>query len=207
MLFVQPLRLFFKVRKVKQHPFQGIASVIQLDHNAFVCGGTDALAPVPFSPKGLTGQNPPKIDGFSVPAAGGDQAELVVLFGILQIFRHDVQMCAGLPAVFYINTERIPLFDRVQYPMEDLYVYLIFKWVAVRIPVKNVNVVRREQRRHILKAGTVKIKQADARVKRNRLQPPLLQHRKRHGRRMEEGRCAVRPEQLPFFARERRFDG
>lgn len=81
-LFVQPLRLFFKVRKVKQHPFQGIASVIQLDHNAFVCGGTDALAPVPFSPKGLTGQNPPKIDGFSVPAAGGDQAELVVLFGI-----------------------------------------------------------------------------------------------------------------------------
>ena len=107
-------------------------------------------------------------------------------------------MCAGLPAVFYINTERIPLFDRVQYPMEDLYVYLIFK---------NVNVVRREQRRHILKAGTVKIKQADARVKRNRLQPPLLQHRKRHGRRMGEGRCAVRPEQLPFFAREHRFDG
>lgn len=115
-------------------------------------------------------------------------------------------MCAGLPAVFYINTERIPLFDRVQYPMEDLYVYLIFKWVAVRIPVKNVNVVRREQRRHILKAGTVKIKQADARS-REIASAPFLQHRKRHGRRMEEGRCAVRPEQLPFFAREHRFDG
>ena len=101
-------------------------------------------------------------------------------------------MYPGFLTVFHIYAERVTMFDRIQYQMEHLYVGFIFIRISIRVLVKDIHIVRLEQRRHVFKTGIIKIKQANTRIKGNGFQPAFLQHGKRHGWRVPDGRCTVR---------------
>ena len=204
---VQPDRLLLQIGKGQHHPFQGVALVGEFhDQGLLPEGGRGVFLRRPGLQQ-LDRTDPGQVDGQHLALAGGDEAELVVLGGVLQPVGHAVIAAAIFPVAAEPHPE-LPLFPHgLQDRPKPGNILFVIVGISIQIAVEINEGVRAVQRLHILQSFLRRRKEADPRILQQGFQPLLLQGGQGHGGRMTQTGAQILFQQGPAAVRQRGGDG
>ena len=165
-------RALFKVCEVEQAPLKRVALVLDAESDGIVThlavDMAEGLAAI------LYRYDLREVDRVQILASVGDEAEFVVLFGVLKPQGHNLGVHLLAASVGEIYLDRHSLADGGEDDAETLDIALVGEIVAVPIFVVDVIIIGSEERLDAVKALEINAEKLDARIKRNRLEPAFF---------------------------------